>query len=152
MCAFITASLAGSLQAMDLRSSAELIKSLVEGDLVVENDTIAAPGSPQSYTLAQFHEGLKDHGFNIDEEGNMYLIEEKKTPYAENLVKFFTMEDIAHADAQGIPLNPSLVNEVEANRDQLLEGLIFKDSQAMKAALQNVLTLTPESLGNFYHE
>ena len=138
---------AASMQAMekmDLHTSAELIKSLVEGELNVEGNEISAPAG-QRYTLDAFHEGLKDHGVIIDGE-QMIINPTTVTNYGQNLASFFTNADLENLLDQGAALDQDTLDTIEMRRRQLLTGLIMKDSLALMYGLQGPLHINPDSL------
>lgn len=131
-----------AMDKMDLRTSAELIRSLVEGDLEVAGNQISTPQG-QRYTLDMFHEGLKDHGVII-ENGTINIV--PANDYAKNLALFFANVDIVHLLEQGAPVSDEAVETIIMRREQLLHGLVSKDPFTLMSGLQGPLHIDELSL------
>lgn len=124
-----------AMEKMPLNASAELIRSLVEGDLQVVGHQISTPmGQPCS--LDTFHEVLKDHGVVI-ENGTMHIV--PANDYAQNLALFFANADIAQLLEQGAPVTDDALETIVMRREQLLHGLVTKDPVALMHGLKGPL-------------
>ena len=124
-----------AMETPNLTESAELIRSLVEGDLEVTGNTVATPGK-RAFTLEQFHEGLKGHGIIIVGE------EMKVNPtndFAANFALFFANADLTYLLDQKVPLSQEELDNITAQRKQLLTGLVKKDPSLIASALQGPL-------------
>lgn len=131
----ILALFGASMQAMQLNDSAELIRSLVEGDLQVADDQISVPqGQPCS--LDTFHEALKEHGVFI-ENGTMRIV--PTNDYAQNLALFFANADIMQQLELGAPITDDALETIVMRREQLLHGLVTKNPVALIHGLKGPL-------------